>query len=168
MAGSVVIFADGCCEPVNPNGVATYAIVVVDAATGEVVDEQAEVIAIGNGATNNLAELMAVAAAIKWALEHGAAKVTVKTDSQLAVNLLTGKWQASPTRPYYPAFRGAMRLLAEAEKRGIEVRIEWVSRWRNLLADAIAKAKAFSVFAELQKRSHANTALSANSSIDLD
>jgi len=159
----VTIFADGCCEPVNPNGVATYAIVVIDAATGEVLDEQAEVIAIGNGATNNLAELMAVAAAIKWALERGAKRVTVKTDSQLAVNLLTGRWQPTPTKAYYPAFRGAMRLLAEAERQGIEVRIEWVSRWRNLHADAIAKAKAFSVFAELQKRSHANTGASANS-----
>ena len=151
MADSVVIFADGACEPCNPNGVATYAIVVVDAATGEVVDEQAEVIAIGNGATNNLAELMAVAAAIKWALERGATKVTIKTDSQLAANLLTGKWQATPTRPYYPAFRGAMRLLAEAERQGIEVRIEWISRWQNTKADDLAKTKAVSVFASLQK-----------------
>jgi len=151
MAGSVVIFADGCCEPINPNGVATYAIVVVDAATGEVVDEQAEVIAIGNGATNNLAELMAVAAALKWAIEHGATKVTIKTDSQLAVNLLTGKWQATPTRAYYPALRASMRLLKEAERQGIEVRLQWVSRWQNAKADSLAKAKAVSVFASLPK-----------------
>jgi len=151
MAGSVVIFADGCCEPVNPNGVATYAIVVVDAATGEVLDEQAEVIAIGNGATNNLSELLAVAAAIKWAIERGAKRVTVKTDSQLAVNLLTGKWQATPTRPYYPAFRGAMRLLAEAEKQGIEVRIEWIPRWQNAKANGLAQTKAVSVFASLPR-----------------
>jgi ribonuclease HI len=60
---------------------------------------------------------MAVGAALKWALEHDATKVTVRTDSQLAVNLLTGLWQPTPTKPYYPAFRGAMRLLNEAEKR---------------------------------------------------
>jgi len=99
-----VIFADGCCEPRNPNGVATYAIVVVDAVTGEVLDEKADIIAIGEGATNNLVELMAVGAALKWALEHNATKVTVKTDSQLAVNLLTGLWQPTPTKPYYPRF----------------------------------------------------------------
>jgi len=148
---TVTIFSDGCVEPRNPGTVAAYAIVVVDAVTGEVLDEQAEVIAIGNGATNNLAELMAVAAALKWAIEHGAMKVTIKTDSQLAVNLLTGKWQASPTRPYYPAFRGAMRLLAEAEKQGIEVRIEWISRWQNTRADTLAKTKAVSVFVSLPK-----------------
>ena len=151
----MTIYSDGCCEPINepinPRGIATYAIVVIDAATGEVLDEQAEVIAIGNGATNNLAELMAVAAALKWALEHGATKVTVKTDSQLAVNLLTGRWQPTPTKAYYPAFRGAMRLLTEAEKRGIEVRIEWVSRWQNTRADTLAKTKAVSVFASLPR-----------------
>ena len=146
----VTIYSDGCCEPC-PHGVATYAIVVVDAVTGEVLDEQAEVIAIGNGATNNLAELMAVAAALKWALEHGTTKVTIKTDSQLAVNLLTGRWQPTPTKAYYPAFRGAMRLLAEAERQGIEVRIEWVSRWQNTKADSLAKTKAVSVFASLPK-----------------
>jgi ribonuclease HI len=146
-----VIFADGCCEPRNPNGVATYAIVVIDAVTGEVLDEKADIIAIGEGATNNLAELMAVGAALKWALEHNATKVTVKTDSQLAVNLLTGLWQPTPTKHYYPAFRGAMRLLHEAERRGIEVRLEWVPRRQNERADFLAKRLAMSVFNSLPK-----------------
>jgi ribonuclease HI len=146
-----VIFADGCCEPRNPNGVATYAIVVVDAITGEVLDEKADIIAVGNGATNNRAELMAVGAALKWALEHEATKVTIKTDSQLAVNLLTGLWQPTPTKPYYPAFRGAMRLLNEAEKRGVEVRLEWVPRQQNERADFLAKQLAVSVFNSLPR-----------------
>ena len=146
-----VIFADGCCEPRNPNGVATYAIVVIDAITGEVLDEKADIIAIGNGATNNLAELMAVGAALKWALEHNATKVTVKTDSQLAVNLLTGLWQPTPTKPYSPAFRGAMRLLREAERRGVEVRLEWIPRQQNERADFLAKQLAMSVFNSLPR-----------------
>ena len=146
-----VIFADGCCEPRNPNGVATYAIVVIDAVTGEVLDEKADIIAIGEGATNNLAELMAVGAALKWALEHNATKVTVKTDSQLAVNLLTGLWQPTPTKPYYPAFRGAMRLLKEAERQGVEVRLEWVPRKQNERADFLAKRLAMRVFNSLPK-----------------
>ncbi len=146
-----VIFADGCCELRNPDGIATYAIVVVDAITGEVLDEKADIIAIGNGATNNLAELMAVGAALKWALEHNATKVTVKTDSQLAVNLLTGLWQPTPTKPYYPAFRGAMRLLREAERQGIEVRLEWIPRKQNERADFLAKRLAMSVFNSLPR-----------------
>ena len=54
MPDEVIIYADGGCEPFNPNGVATYAIVVLDALTGEVLDEKAEVIAIGNGAPTTL------------------------------------------------------------------------------------------------------------------
>jgi len=148
---TVIIFADGCCEPRNPNGVATYAIVVVDAVTGEVLDEKADIVAIGAGATNNLAELMAVGAALKWALEHEAKKVTVKTDSQLAVNLLSGLWQPTPTKPYYPAYRGAMRLLNEAEKRGVEVRLEWIPRKQNERADFLAKRLALSAFNSLPR-----------------
>jgi len=148
---TVIIFADGCCEPRNPNGVATYAIVVVDAVTGEVLDEKADIIAIGEGSTNNLAELMAVGAALKWALEHNATKVTVKTDSQLAVNLLTGLWQPTPSKPYYPAFRGAMRLLKEAERQGVEVRLEWIPRKQNERADFLAKRLAMSVFNSLPR-----------------
>jgi ribonuclease HI len=148
---TVIAYCDGCCEPRNPNGVATYAIVVVDAVTGEVLDEKADIIAIGEGATNNLAQLMAVGAALKWALEHDATKVTVKTDSQLAVNLLTGLWQPTPTKPYYPAFRGAMRLLKEAERQGIEVRLEWIPRRQNERADFLAKRLAMSVFNSLPK-----------------
>ena len=148
---TVIIFADGCCEPRNPNGIAAYAIVIVDAVTGEVLDEKADIIAIGEGATNNLAELMAVGAALKWALEHDATKVTVKTDSQLAVNLLTGLWQPTPSKPYYPAFRGAMRLLKEAERQGVEVRLEWVPRRQNERADFLAKRLAMTVFNSLPK-----------------
>ena len=150
MPDEVIIYADGACEPFNPNGVATYAIVVLDALTGEVLDEKAEVIAIGNGATNNLAELMAVGAAIKWALEHGVAKVTIKTDSQLVVNLLTGLWRPTPTKPYYPAFRDATRLLNEAERKGIEVRLEWVPRQENQRADFLSKQLAFTVYSKLK------------------
>ena len=148
---TVIVYCDGCCEPRNPGGIATYAIVAIDAVTGEVLDEKADIIAIGEGATNNLSELMAVGAALKWALEHDATKVTVKTDSQLAVNLLTGLWQPTPTKPYYPAFRGAMRLLNEAEKRGVEVRLEWVPRQQNERADFLAKRLALEVFNSLPK-----------------
>ena len=148
---TLIIYCDGCCEPRNPSGVATYAIVVVDAVTGEVLDEKADIIAIGEGATNNLAELMAVGAALKWALEHSATKVTVKTDSQLAVNLLTGLWQPTPSKPYYPAFRGAMRLLKEAERQGVEVRLEWIPRKQNERADFLAKRLAMTVFNSLPR-----------------
>jgi ribonuclease HI len=148
---TVIIYCDGFCALQNQNGVATYAIVVVDAVTGEVLDEKVDIIAIGEGATNNLSELMAIGAALKWALEHEATKVTVKTDSQLAVNLLSGLWQPTPTKPYYPAFRGAMRLLREAERRGIEVRLEWVPRRQNERADFLAKQLAMSVFNSLPR-----------------
>jgi ribonuclease HI len=94
---------------------------------------------------------MAVGAALKWALEHEATKVTIKTDSQLAVNLLTGFWQPTPTKPYYLAFRGAMRLLKEAERQGIEVRLEWVPRQQNERADFLAKRLALEVFNSLPK-----------------
>jgi ribonuclease HI len=148
---TVTAYCDGCCEPRNPGSIAAYAIVVIDAMTGEVLDEKADIVAIGEGATNNLAELMAVGAALKWALEHEATKVTVKTDSQLAVNLLTGLWQPTPTKPYYPAFRGAMRLLHEAERRGVEVRLEWIPRRQNERADFLAKRLALRVFNSLPK-----------------
>jgi ribonuclease HI len=44
-----------------------------------------------------------------------------------------------------------MRLLTEAEKRGVEVRLEWVPRQQNERADFLAKRLAMSVFKSLPK-----------------
>ena len=92
---------------------------------------------------------MAVAAALQWALERKVQAVTVKSDSQLAINLLSGFWRPNPAKGYYPAFRGAMRLLAEAERKGIEVRLEWIPRQENAKADFLAKRLAVAIFSSL-------------------
>jgi ribonuclease HI len=44
-----------------------------------------------------------------------------------------------------------MRLLNEAEKRGVEVRLEWVPRRENERADFLAKRLALRVFNSLPK-----------------
>jgi ribonuclease HI len=140
MANAVTIFSDGACEPVNPCGAASAAFVVVNHAN-EIVHQEAKVIGIGRGMTNNLAELTAIAEALKWAESQGYQSVTILSDSKLSVNLLNGRWSANPSAAYFPAYQAARSTLITLREKGVKVIIKWTSRdefWFNTVADELA------------------------------
>jgi ribonuclease HI len=94
----------------------------------EIVHQAVEVLGIGRGMTNNFAELAAIAGALVWAAEEGYEHIKVYSDSLLAVNLLNGRWRASPTAGYYPAYESALEILIALREKDIKVTIEWVRR----------------------------------------
>ena len=86
-------------------------------------------------ATNNEAEYRAVIAGLEKALALGADQVELRSDSELVVNQLLGRYKVRSTalRPYY---LGAAKLLGRFQR----VSIVCIPRERNTEADALANA----------------------------
>jgi ribonuclease HI len=159
MANDVTVFTDGACEPINPCGAATAAFVVVNHAN-EIIHKEAKVIGVGRGMTNNLAELAAIAEALKWAEGQGYKSVTIMSDSKLSVNLLNGRWNANPSAAYFPAYQAARSTLIALREKGVKVIIKWTPRdefWFNMVADELAFNAAKQAWDEFE-RNHPNEA----------
>jgi probable phosphoglycerate mutase len=124
----VIVEADGGSRG-NP-GPAGYGALVKDAASGEVLVERAEGIGV---ATNNVAEYQGLLAGLKAAAELGADEVSVRMDSKLVVEQMSGRWKIK---------HAALQPIAlEAQKiaRGFTtIRYEWIPRARNSHADRLA------------------------------
>ena len=122
-----VLYADGASRG-NP-GPAAYGAVIFDA-SGNLVAELGENLGIR---TNNYAEYQAVIAGLRH-IETGwpGAEVLVRMDSKLVVEQLSGRWQIK-----HPELR---ELAQEAIRiiRGLTVKLEWIPREQNSLADAAA------------------------------
>jgi len=159
MANAVTIFTDGACEPINPCGAASAAFVVVNHAN-EIIHQEAKVIGVGRGMTNNLAELAAIAEALKWAESQGYRSVTILSDSKLSVNLLNGCWRANQSAAYYPAYQAAKDAIVALREKGVKVIIKWTPRdefWFNMVADELAFNAAKQAWDEFE-RNHSNEA----------
>jgi ribonuclease HI len=103
----------------------------------QVTDERGTVlgeIARGLGeTTNNVAEYTAVIEGLSLAAELGARTVTLRSDSQLLINQLTGRYRVK-SEHLQPLHRRARSLSAGFE----HVSFEHVPREQNSAADALA------------------------------
>ncbi len=128
MTRRVVVEADGGSRG-NP-GPAGYGAVVRDAGTGEVLAERRE--SLGR-TTNNVAEYRGLIAGLQAAAELGATSVTVRLDSKLVVEQISGHWQVK-----HEGLRPLAREAAALRDRFAEITFEWVPRERNAHADRLA------------------------------
>lgn len=130
----IIVHFDGLCEPKNPGGVATYGYVVY--VSGEKVHEGHGVVGEGKGMSNNVAEFTGLVAALEWLLENGYRdeKITVRGDSQLAINIMNGIWNAKGGL-YYPYYLKARKLASNFNN----IHFEWVPRERNEEADTLSR-----------------------------
>ncbi len=125
--GHLIVACDGAARG-NP-GPAGIGVQVVSG-SGEILGE----IARGIGeATNNVAEYTAVVEGLSLARELGARSVTLRSDSQLLVNQLTGRYRVKS--PHLQPLHRRVRSLA-AGFDGIS--FEHVPRERNAEADRLA------------------------------
>jgi ribonuclease HI len=123
----LIAYCDGAARG-NP-GPAGIGAVVLDP-DGTVVAEIAEGIGI---ATNNVAEYSAAIAALRSCAELGARWVTLRADSKLLVEQLSGRWRVK--NPTLIRLHGDARSLLAAFDR---VELEHVRREFNKHADRLA------------------------------
>jgi ribonuclease HI len=138
----LILYFDGLCEPKNPGGVATYGFVIYDGA--HKVREDCGVVGagmLGDDVSNNVAEYTAMIRGMECLVGLGhTSAITVRGDSQLAINQLLGKYAVKAKRliPLYGIACG----LKEKFK---DVTFEWVPREKNEEADELSR-KAFRQF----------------------
>lgn len=124
---SLVVEADGGSRG-NP-GPAAYGAVVRDGTSGAVLAELAEYLDV---VTNNVAEYRGAIAGLECAFEiDPRAQVSVRLDSKLVVEQMSGRWQIK-----HPAMRELARDARSAFPPE-QVTYSWVPRESNTRADAL-------------------------------
>ena len=105
-------WTDGSCNNLSPYGEGGSAYVVLK--DGELIHE-AKYGRIGT--SNNRMELLAIISAVNWVPANSS--VTIYSDSQYAINVLSGKWKAKTNIDL-------VRLYDNVASRLNEIRFEWV------------------------------------------
>jgi probable phosphoglycerate mutase len=123
----VTVEADGGSRG-NP-GPAGYGAVVF-AADGSVLAERAEGIGV---ATNNVAEYQGLIAGLTAARELGATDVSVRMDSKLVVEQMSGRWQIK-----HEALKALAATAGEIAAQLGTVTYTWIPRAQNGHADRLA------------------------------
>jgi len=131
----LVVEADGGSRG-NP-GPAGYGALVRDAVSGTVIAERAESVGI---ASNNVAEYSGLVAGLKAAFDiDPAAEVTVRLDSKLLVEQMSGRWKIKQQDMRRLALQ-AQDIAADLSAAGGSVTYTWVPRAENSAADALANS----------------------------
>jgi len=127
MTMKLIINTDGLSK--NNPGQAAIGAVLKDA-RGKVIATVSKAIGV---ATNNEAEYRAIVAALEKALKLGAEQIELRSDSELVVNQLNGRYKIKSTalRPFYLQ---TAQLLGQFEK----ATITYVPREQNTEADRLA------------------------------
>ncbi|MET8797926.1 bifunctional RNase H/acid phosphatase [Nocardia sp. NPDC004568] len=124
----VIVEADGGSRG-NP-GPAGYGAVVFDADRVGVLAERREALGV---TTNNVAEYRGLIAGLEAAAELGARVVTVRMDSKLVVEQMSGRWKIKHAA-LIPLADRARRLAADFD----QVTYRWIPRAENSHADRLA------------------------------
>ena len=124
-------FTDGSSDNKNPLRPGGSAYIIFDSQGNEVKRASKGFI----GTSNNRMEVLAIISVVN-SLPYGSS-VTIHSDSQYSINVLSGRWQASMNLDQVALYR---RLVAE---RNIKVTFEWVrghngDEW-NELCDQMAR-----------------------------
>lgn len=123
----MIVHTDGAARG-NPGPAGIGA--AMTSADGDTIATVAEGIGI---ATNNQAEYLATLAGLRLAADHGARRVTVRTDSRLLVEQMNGRFKVK--NPTLQRLHQEVRELARGFDR---VEYEHVPREENAAADALA------------------------------
>ncbi len=124
----VIVEADGGSRG-NP-GPAGYGAVVFDAGHSRILAERMEYLGV---ATNNVAEYRGLIAGLEAAAELGAREVSVRMDSKLVVEQMSGRWKVKHAA-MIPLADRAKRLVAGFDR----VSFQWIPRAENAHADRLA------------------------------
>lgn len=130
----ILVYIDGLCEPVNPNGVATYGFTIYR--NGKTIVREYGVVGEGEGMSNNLGEYAALCEALKALIKLNLTgeEVVVKSDSKLLVNQMNGVWKCHGG--YYVSKYIEAKELVKSFK---SIKFIWIPREDNSEADSLSR-----------------------------
>lgn len=134
-------FFDGCCEPVNPGGTASYgAVIFLD---GKKVWECSELFVPIPGrekeTSNNVAEYSGFLAILEYLLDQGmdGTRTIIHGDSRLVIEQMQGNWKMKKGF-YIPVAKKALLALSRFKT---SPKLKWIPRDENDIADELSKAE---------------------------
>ena len=139
-------YFDGCCEPINPGGTASYGFVIFEEyGSDEVCQllfEDSKIFVPVRGrekeTSNNVAEYSGFKRILEWLIEEGMEKEVIEIcgDSNLVIQQMFGTWKIK--RGFYvPIAKECLELL----KRFPTISGKWIRRDENSIADKLSKAE---------------------------
>lgn len=137
----IVCYFDGCCEPVNPGGTASYgAVVFID---GVRTWDCSEIFYPQKGkekeTSNNVAEYSGFLAILNYLSANSLDKenITIHGDSKLVIEQMLGNWRMKKGF-YIPVALAAKEKLKSFKKTP---HLAWIPREENDIADELSKAE---------------------------
>jgi len=133
-------YFDGCCEPVNPGGTASYGVAIFR--DNKLIWKDSKLFKPIPGkekeTSNNVAEYSGFKAILEYLLEEGLAaeEIEVLGDSQLVIKQMFGSWNINQGF-YVPIAWECKSLL----KHFNSIKGVWIPREKNSFADALSKAE---------------------------
>lgn len=133
-------FFDGCCEPVNPGGTASFGAVILR--NEEVLHKASEIFLPQKGrereSSNNVAEYSGFKHILQWLIDHNLNGhcIEIRGDSMLVIKQMFGTWRIKQGF-YVPLALECRELL----KLFPNIRGQWIPREENGLADELSKAE---------------------------
>ena len=121
-------YFDGCCEPVNPGGTASYGAVVFK--DGERIWDCSEIFFPEKGkekaTSNNVAEYCGFMAILDFLIDHNlhAQKAIIYGDSKLVIEQMNDNWRIKKGH-YKPLALQAREML---DKFIVRPNLRWISR----------------------------------------
>ena len=134
----ITCFIDGCCEPFNPGGMASYGIAVLR--DGLIIHEASKLFLPISGkekeTSNNVAEYLALQYLLEWLINQNLNKesIEVRSDSMLVIKQMWGNWRIKQGL-YVPIARGCRELV----KQFPDIHGWWIPREENSMADKLSK-----------------------------
>ena len=128
------LYFDGACTP-NPKGFASYGIYLKE------FDERvSDIIGIGEGMTNQVAEYTALLEGLKLLKEHcmNGDEIKIFGDSQLVIKQINGEWKIKDNR-LKTLYNKCIELIREIESQEVSISFMWVPREKNTIADELSE-----------------------------
>lgn len=133
-------YFDGCCEPINPGGTASYGAVIFVGKNR--VWECSEIFFPATGkekdTSNNVAEYCGFISILEYLLENklNQESITIYGDSKLVIEQMQGNWRMIKGF-YLPYAKKAKELFVKFKK----TKLYWIPRDKNDIADELSKAQ---------------------------
>lgn len=126
---------DGCCEPVNPGGTASYGVVIHR--NGDFLCSEGRIVGSGQKMSNNVAEYAGFIRILELlaVIEAQENPIMVRGDSKLVINQVFGRWKIRDGL-YVPLAMKAKKMAHNFPK----MIGGWIPREQNGLADKLSKS----------------------------
>jgi ribonuclease HI len=133
-------YFDGCCEPVNPGGTASYGAVVFinDVRIWDCSKIFYPVKGKEKETSNNVAEYSGFIAILEYLIENEleGSQITIYGDSKLVIEQMKGNWRM--VKGFYLPFAKRAKELVRNFKK---LKLVWIPREQNSIADELSKAE---------------------------